>query len=298
MKVGLMVPQGWKGEYDGWGPATAWARTVELAGQAEALGFESLWAFDHFHTVPEPTDEMTFESFTRADRPGHGHRPRPARSHGRLHRVPEPGPHRQNVVDDRRDLRRSVRARDRRRLERDEWLAYGYGFPTIGERLAALRDHLEVIVRMFGPGSGDVPRRVRQRRRGGQRAEGPPVATDPDHRRRQRPGRHVPDRRPVRRRANLVYVGAARVARARRRGPRALRGRPVATRRPCGSRCTRATTTSGRPGRPDGRPARCAPGPRPRSPGHSFPGPLVADGRGAGPASPRIAGRPDSTMAG
>ena len=30
MKVGLMVPQGWKGEYDGWDPATAWARTVEL----------------------------------------------------------------------------------------------------------------------------------------------------------------------------------------------------------------------------------------------------------------------------
>ena len=27
-------------------------------------GFESIWVFDHFHTVPEPTDEITFESFT------------------------------------------------------------------------------------------------------------------------------------------------------------------------------------------------------------------------------------------
>ena len=34
----------------------------------------------------------------------------------------------------------------------DEWLAYGYGFPPLGERLAALRDALEVITRMLGPG--------------------------------------------------------------------------------------------------------------------------------------------------
>ena len=64
MQVGLMAPQGWKGEYDGWHPAAAWARTVELATQAEDLGFESLWVFDHFHTVPEPTMNTTFESWT------------------------------------------------------------------------------------------------------------------------------------------------------------------------------------------------------------------------------------------
>jgi alkanesulfonate monooxygenase SsuD/methylene tetrahydromethanopterin reductase-like flavin-dependent oxidoreductase (luciferase family) len=34
----------------------------------------------------------------------------------------------------------------------DEWLAYGYGFPPIGERLGALRDALEVITRMLAPG--------------------------------------------------------------------------------------------------------------------------------------------------
>ncbi len=28
--------------------------------------------------------------------------------------------------------------------KRDEWLAYGYGFPPAPERLAILRDHLEV----------------------------------------------------------------------------------------------------------------------------------------------------------
>ena len=64
MDVGVLIPQGWKGEYDGWEPARAWSRTVELARQAEDLGFESEWVFDHFTTVPEPTDEITFESFS------------------------------------------------------------------------------------------------------------------------------------------------------------------------------------------------------------------------------------------
>ena len=42
----------------------AWERTVAVTRQAERLGFESVWVFDHFQTEPEPTDELTFESFT------------------------------------------------------------------------------------------------------------------------------------------------------------------------------------------------------------------------------------------
>jgi alkanesulfonate monooxygenase SsuD/methylene tetrahydromethanopterin reductase-like flavin-dependent oxidoreductase (luciferase family) len=34
----------------------------------------------------------------------------------------------------------------------DEWLAYGYGFPPIGERLDRFADDLEVITRMLAPG--------------------------------------------------------------------------------------------------------------------------------------------------
>jgi alkanesulfonate monooxygenase SsuD/methylene tetrahydromethanopterin reductase-like flavin-dependent oxidoreductase (luciferase family) len=37
----------------------------------------------------------------------------------------------------------------------EEWRAYGYGFPTLAERMAALADHLEVIKAMFGPGRAD-----------------------------------------------------------------------------------------------------------------------------------------------
>src|SRR5258705_7135110 len=64
MKIGAIVPQGWTGEYDGRDALDAWRRTSQVARQADRLGFESIWLFDHFHTVPRPTDEITFESFT------------------------------------------------------------------------------------------------------------------------------------------------------------------------------------------------------------------------------------------
>ena len=64
MKLGVIVPQGWTGEYDGWDALEAWRRTVAVAQDADRLGVESIWLFDHFHTVPRPTDEITFESFT------------------------------------------------------------------------------------------------------------------------------------------------------------------------------------------------------------------------------------------
>ena len=54
VKVGIIVPQGWTGEYDGWDASRAWARSVAIAHEAEALGFDSLWLFDHVQTEPVP----------------------------------------------------------------------------------------------------------------------------------------------------------------------------------------------------------------------------------------------------
>src|SRR5262245_62894017 len=64
MKVGLVLPQGWIGEYAGWDPAAAWTRTATFARQADDAGLESVWLYDHFHTRGRPTDELTFEAFT------------------------------------------------------------------------------------------------------------------------------------------------------------------------------------------------------------------------------------------
>jgi F420-dependent oxidoreductase-like protein len=152
MQIGLMAPQGWKGEYDGWRPQDAWARTMELAADAEALGFESLWVFDHFHTVPEPKDEMTLESFavlaalavsTERVRLGHmvvctGFR-NPALTAKQSSTI--------DVISGGR-FELGIGAG----WKEDEWRAYGYGFPPLPERLAVLGDHLEVISAMFAPG--------------------------------------------------------------------------------------------------------------------------------------------------
>ncbi len=152
MQVGLRAPQGWKHEYDGREPAAAWARTIELAHQAEALGFESLWAFDHFHTVPVPSDEITFESFsvvtalamaTERVRLGHmvvctGFR-NPALTAKLASTI--------DVISGGR-FELGIGAG----WKEDEWIAYGYGFPTLRERMAAFGDHLEIVKRMLEPG--------------------------------------------------------------------------------------------------------------------------------------------------
>jgi F420-dependent oxidoreductase-like protein len=152
MQVGLMAPQGWKGEYNGWGAADAWARTVALAEQADALGFESLWVFDHFHTVPTPTDEITFEGFSVLTALAM------ATSRVRLGHMVVCTGFRNPALTAKLSSTIDVISGGRFELgigagwKEEEWRAYGYGFPTIGERMSALGDHLEVITRMFAPG--------------------------------------------------------------------------------------------------------------------------------------------------
>jgi F420-dependent oxidoreductase-like protein len=152
MKVGVMSPQGWKMEYTGWDPAKAWANTVELAKQAEELGFESLWVFDHFTTVPEPTDEMTLESFSQLSAVAM------VTQRVRLGHMVICTAFRNPALTAKLASTIDVISGGRFELgigagwKKDEWLAYGYGFPPIGERMSTFEEHLEVISRMLAPG--------------------------------------------------------------------------------------------------------------------------------------------------
>jgi F420-dependent oxidoreductase-like protein len=152
MQVGLLAPQGWKGEYDGWGPADAWARTIELAKQAETLGFEALWVFDHFHTVPRPTEEITFESFSVLSALAM------ATERVRLGHMVICAGFRNPALTAKMASTIDVISGGRFELgigagwKEEEWRAYGYGFPTIAERMGALGDNLQVIRAMFDPG--------------------------------------------------------------------------------------------------------------------------------------------------
>jgi F420-dependent oxidoreductase-like protein len=65
LTFGVFVPQGWKMELSTIpDPVDKWQKSVEVAEQAEALGYDSLWVYDHFHNVPVPAHEAMFECWT------------------------------------------------------------------------------------------------------------------------------------------------------------------------------------------------------------------------------------------
>jgi F420-dependent oxidoreductase-like protein len=149
VKIGLVVPQGWQGEYDGWEPLKAWHRTAEIARQADRLRFESIWLYDHFHTIPAPTDEITFESFTSLAALA------AITEHVRLGHVVICTAFRNPALTAKMISTMDSISGGRMELgigagwKQDEWLAYGYGFPETNERLARLGDDLQVIVAML-----------------------------------------------------------------------------------------------------------------------------------------------------
>ena len=149
MKFGVIVPQGVDHEYDGWEPSTAWRRAIEVARHAEALGFESIWLYDHFQTDPIPEDEITFEGFTllaglgaSTERVRVGHLVL-----GAGYRNPALVAKMASTLD--------VITGGRMELglgagwKEDEYVAYGWDFPPLKERFAILADTLEIVARMF-----------------------------------------------------------------------------------------------------------------------------------------------------
>jgi F420-dependent oxidoreductase-like protein len=149
MKIGVIVPQGWTGEYKGWSAIDAWARTRDVAWQAEALGFESIWLFDHFHTVPRPTLEITFEAFTALSALAAQTR------RVRLGHVVLCAAYRNPALTAKMISTLDAISGGRTELglgagwKRDEWRAYGYGFPDAPERLAILKDTLAIATAMM-----------------------------------------------------------------------------------------------------------------------------------------------------
>lgn len=152
MRVGVIVPQGWTGEFDGWDPLQAWQRTRAVARQADELGFDSIWLYDHFHTVPRPTEEITFESFTTLAALG------AITERVRLGHIVICAGFRNPALTAKMISTMDVHTGGRMELgigagwKRDEWDAYGYGFPGTKDRLANLEDGLQVISRMMEPG--------------------------------------------------------------------------------------------------------------------------------------------------
>jgi F420-dependent oxidoreductase-like protein len=150
MRFGLFVPQGWRMdliEIDD--PVEQYEAMTRVAQVADEGPWDSIWVYDHFHTVPRPTDNTVFEAWTATATlvrdtkrvnvgqmvTCNGYR-NPAlwakiastvdvASHGRLYAGYGAG------------------------WYEHEWKAYGYGFPETRDRMRAFREGTEIIHRMW-----------------------------------------------------------------------------------------------------------------------------------------------------
>ena len=152
MRIGLTLPQGCDREYLGLEPAEAWDRTVAVARRAEEVGFESLWIYDHFQVDPPPEPAIVFDPFVEIAALA------AATGRARLGHLVLAAAYRNAAMTAKMISTLDVISGGRAELgigagwKEDEWVAYGYGFPSAKERLAILEDHLEIITRMFLPG--------------------------------------------------------------------------------------------------------------------------------------------------
>ena len=154
MKFGLFIPQGWKMDLAGIDPAQHWGVMAGLARRADANDdWTSIWVYDHFHTVPVPSEEATHEAWTLMSafaavtgrvRLGQMCTCMSYRNPAYLAKVAATV----DVVSEGR-LEMGIGAG----WYEHEWKAYGYGFPRAGERLARLEEGVQVFRQMWTEGS-------------------------------------------------------------------------------------------------------------------------------------------------
>ncbi len=63
-RFGVFVPQGWRRDLVEIPVDQQWGTMLGVTRRIEAAGFDSAWVYDHFHTMPLPTQESTFECWT------------------------------------------------------------------------------------------------------------------------------------------------------------------------------------------------------------------------------------------
>ncbi|TDO51742.1 F420-dependent oxidoreductase-like protein [Kribbella sp. VKM Ac-2527] len=156
MRFGLFIPQGWRHDLVGVDPADQWAVMRDLASAADSGPWESLWVYDHFHTIPVPSDEPTHEAWTlmaafaastERIRLGQMCTCMSYRNPAYLAKVAATVDH---VSGGRLDFGIGGGWYEH------EWLAYGYGFPSAGERLARLREGVEIMRQAWTTGTATL----------------------------------------------------------------------------------------------------------------------------------------------
>jgi len=156
MRLGLFVPQGWRLDLTGIDPAAQWTTMLEVARAAEDGPFESIWVFDHFHTVPVPTDEATHEAWTLMAAFA------AATSRVRLGQMCTCMGYRNPAYLAKVAATVDLISGGRAEMGigggwyEHEWRAYGYGFPTAGERLGMLDEGVQIMRQLWSTGTATL----------------------------------------------------------------------------------------------------------------------------------------------
>ena len=157
MKFGLFIPQGWRLDLTDIAPAQQWQTMHDLAKHADdGDTFDSLWVYDHFHTVPEPTTEATHEARTRTSAFA------ATTSRIKLGQMCTCMAYRNPAYLAKVATTCDIISGGRMQMGigagwyEHEWRAYGYGFPGAGDRLRALREGVQIMDQMFTTGEGTL----------------------------------------------------------------------------------------------------------------------------------------------
>ena len=149
MKIGAFVPQGWRMDLNNLNPTDEWEIIKNSALKIENLGYESLWVYDHFHTVPSPTIQPTYECWTLMSALSQ------ITSSIRLGQMCTCNSYRNPAYLAK--IAANIDVMSNGRLEfaigagwyDQEYKAYGYDYPSNGTRLKMLEESLQIYIEMM-----------------------------------------------------------------------------------------------------------------------------------------------------
>ncbi len=157
MRFGLFIPQGWRLDLAGIDPADQWSVMHSVAEHADAGDtWESVWVYDHFHTIPKPTDESTHEAWTLMAALA------ASTSRVRLGQMCTCMAYRNPAYLAK--VAATVDVISGGRVEmgigagwyENEWRAYGYGFPRAGIRLGMLDEGVQIMRQLWETGGATL----------------------------------------------------------------------------------------------------------------------------------------------
>jgi F420-dependent oxidoreductase-like protein len=157
VRFGVFIPQGWRMDLAGIEPDQHWGVMAGLAERAELTRlWESAWVYDHVHTVPEPSQHATHESWTLMAALA------AVTSRIRLGQMCTCMAYRNPALLAK--VAATVDIISEGRLEmgigagwyEHEWRAYGYGFPSAGDRLGMLEEGVQIFRDLWTKGSATL----------------------------------------------------------------------------------------------------------------------------------------------